>query len=250
MTLIDHILSIPVPLLEHWGYAIMGVMALLESTPILGGLVPGQTVVIFGGFLSKMGTLNPMILWIIASMGAIIGDLIGYSIGKRYGYDFIVRYGQKVYFKPVYFERTRNMMSAHAGKTLLVGRFIPFTRALAPFIAGASRVTLGRFLVYDIIGGIAWAFVSVGIGFLFGASYEIGARYFGRFIIVALILAIIIGYGYRFMQKRKHLFERSHMYLLAAAILSLYAFAKITDDVVKNQAIVRFDTMLHYRLME
>ena len=131
--------DIPLPLLNHWWYWIILFMAIAEALPLLGIFIPGQMIIIGWGFLAKIGILEiGDVLW-VATLGAILGDLIGYLIGKRYGYTFLSKYGKYFFFKEIYLKKTQKLMQGHTGKTLIIGRFNSLTRAFSPFIAGASR---------------------------------------------------------------------------------------------------------------
>ena len=203
MTLIDRLLDLPFPVLNHWGYWFILIMATLEASPIFSILIPGQLIIIIGGFLAKLGILNLYETIFVAASGAILGDLIGYSIGRRYGYSFITRYGKYFFFKKKHFEKTKRLMNHHTGKTLIIGRFNSLTRAFAPFVAGSTEVPFFRFIVYNMIGGISWAACYVIIGYVFGRGYEVASRYVEEFVFFIFIAMIIIIYLYRFVKKRK-----------------------------------------------
>ncbi|MBI5072562.1 DedA family protein [Candidatus Woesearchaeota archaeon] len=203
MSILDKILSLPFPVLNHWGYWIILLAATLESSPLFGILVPGQPIVIMGGFFVKLGILDMGDTIFIAALGAILGDVIGYGLGRKYGYSFITRYGKYFFFKQEHFEKTKKLMNHHTGKTLIIGRFNSLTRAFAPFVAGSSDISFIKFLTYNIIGGVSWAISLVMIGYVFGRSYEIASQYIGKFIFIAIVLSAVIMYVYRFVNKRK-----------------------------------------------
>ena len=211
MSIVDKILSLPFPVLNHWGYWIILFAAMLEASPFFGLLIPGQLIVIIGGFFVKLGILDIWDTILVVSLGAILGDLMGYLLGRKYGYSFITRYGKYFFFKREYFEKTKKLMKHHVGKTLIIGRFNSLTRAFAPFVAGSSEIPFIKFLTYNIIGGISWAVSFVMIGYIFGKGYEIAAQYIGKFIFIAIVLSVIIIYLYRFINKRKHIFSKYHL---------------------------------------
>lgn len=201
MPIIDKILDLPLPVLNHWGYWIILLSATLESSPIFGLLIPGQTIVILGGFFAKIGILDiGDVIW-VASLGAILGDSIGYFLGKRYGYSFILKYGKYFLFKKEYYKKIKRLVNRHTGKTLFIGRFNPLTRAFAPFVAGTSDVGILKFFTYNIIGGISWAVFFTLIGFIFGKSYEIASKYIERVILIAIAFSVLIIYVYYRIKK-------------------------------------------------
>lgn len=248
MSIIDKLVNLLLPALNHWGYWIVLFAAMLESLPLFGLFFPGQLIVVIGGFFVKLGVLDLGDTILIAATGAIIGDLIGYILGKRYGYAFITRYGKYFFFKKEYFEKTKKLMENHAGKTLVIGRFNSLTRAFAPFVAGSSNVSLLKFLIYNFIGGISWAISFVMIGYIFGRSYEIVSKYIGRFIFIALVASIIIIYLYRFVNKRKRVFTKHYLQILTLNIASLYLFSKMIEDVVDGEFITKVDVWINAKM--
>ena len=249
MSIVDKILSLPFPVLNHWGYWIILFAAMLEASPFFGLLIPGQLIVIIGGFFVKLGILDIWDTILVVSLGAILGDLMGYLLGRKYGYSFITRYGKYFFFKREYFEKTKKLMKHHVGKTLIIGRFNSLTRAFAPFVAGSSEIPFIKFLTYNIIGGISWAVSFVMIGYIFGKSYEIAAQYIGKFIFIAIVLSVIIIYLYRFINKRKHIFSKYHLYALILNIFSLYLFSKMIEDVIDGEMITRLDVWLNAKVI-
>ena len=206
---IDNILNLPIPVLIHWSYWIILLVAMLEASPIFGLLIPGQIFVITGGFLAKTGVLKIDDVIFVSALGAIIGDFIGYFLGKEYGYFFITRFGKYFFFKKEHFEKTKRLMNHHTGKTLIVGRFNSLTRSVAPFIAGSTNVSFLKFSIYNIIGGISWAISFVMIGYVFGKSYEIASQYVDKFIFIAIVLNILVVYLYGFIKKRRYILLES-----------------------------------------
>jgi len=92
MSIVNKILILSPTTISFWGYWIVLLSAFAEATPFLGLFIPGQTLVIIGGFFSRLGILNFVFVFFLSAIGAIIGDLIGYEMGKKYGYPFIKKY--------------------------------------------------------------------------------------------------------------------------------------------------------------
>lgn len=245
MSIIDNfLLNLPLPLIDHWGYLIIFLSAIIEALPALGTFSPGHTIVILGGFFAQLGVLRLSAVVLVAAAGAIIGDLLGYVIGRRYGHNFISRYGKYFFFNQEKYEATRQMVNQHAGKTLIIGRFSAFTRAFAPFIAGISHVRFGKFIAYDFIGGLAWAVASVLLGYFFGQTFAVAAKYFGYIVSAALVAIIAIVLGYRLLNKRWHIFIKHHFYYLIFNALSIYVFFKMAEDYLERESTYRLDLWL------
>ena len=203
MRIIDRIFYIPIPMLQVWGYPIIFMSALLEASPFFGIVVPGQTIIIIAGFFAKLHVFNLAYVIILSSIGAILGDLAGYILGRKYGYSFIKDYGKYFFFKKEYFTETKRLMNEHTGKTMVIGRFNSITRAFAPFVAGSSKVPLKRFLFYNVIGGISWGVFFSLVGYIFGKGYRIASRYIDQFLLVFFIIIAITTYFYISYRKRK-----------------------------------------------
>ena len=203
MKITDKILNLPIQVLQLWGYPIVFLAALLEASPFFGILIPGQTIVMIGGFYAKLDVLNIYYVIVLSSLGAIIGDLIGYVLGRAYGYSFIRDYGKYFFFKKEYFKRTKELMNEHTGKTIIIGRFNSITRAFAPFVAGSSKVPCKKFLFYNIVGGISWGVFFSLVGYIFGKAYKIASRYIDGFLAAFFIAAVLAVYFYIGHKRRK-----------------------------------------------
>ncbi|MFH0779694.1 MAG: bifunctional DedA family/phosphatase PAP2 family protein [Parcubacteria group bacterium] len=253
MHIIDAILKIPFPLLHHWAYWIVLAAAVLETAPVLGLFIPGQFIVIIGGFFASLGAIDiGDTIW-IAALGAIAGDLIGYFLGKKYGYSFIEKCGRYFSFGKekiaAGLEKTKKMVGEHAGKTLIIGRFNSLTRAFTPFVAGAMDVPFAKFLIYNIIGGSVWAAVFVMIGYIFGNSYGVASKYVGRFIVVGFILIVAFIFIYRFIDKRRHIFSKYYFKTLIFNLCSIYVFSKMLEDFFDKELMYRIDVWINAHIV-
>ncbi len=217
---------------SHSGYTILFIASLLEGLPILGQFIPGHTIVIFSGFLAKIGVLN--IYFVITSviLGATIGDIIGFIIGRKFGFAFLSKFAKYLFITESHIEKAKKLINEHAGKTIILGRFSPITRQLTPFIVGASGIHIKKFWLYDIFGVILWTIASVLLGYVFGASYHMIASVFGKFIIIAIIISIMLIWGYRFINREFHLFAKYELITLIASISGLYIFFKTLQDAI------------------
>jgi len=151
-------------------------------------------------------------------------------------------------FRRKQFNQAKALMDKHTGKSLVIGRFNSLTRSFAPFIAGSTDTPFSRFLLFNIIGGIAWSLAFVLTGFVFGQSYEAAAHYIGKFLTVALVAGIVIVYLYRFIDKRKHIFRKYHLYILSLNVFSLYVFSKMLEDVIDMESVVKLDVWLNQKV--
>src|SRR5215211_923450 len=121
-----------------WTYALVGVMAYLETAAFVGLVAPGETIVIAGGVIAGQGEIQLLPLIGLVWICAILGDTTSFYIGRRLGRGFLERHGPKVKITHERLEQVDGYFQRHGGKTILIGRFIGLVRALAPFIAGSS----------------------------------------------------------------------------------------------------------------
>jgi undecaprenyl-diphosphatase len=238
----EQIINFIEPILgDGLGYAVLFVATTLESFPLLGFLVPGGIITAVSGYLAKDGLFDFWTVVGLAFLGITTGDLFSYWLGRKYGYKFLLRIGKYFYFKEEHYEKTKKLISGHVGKTLILGRFAAVTKALLSFVLGSTHTAFKKFLFCNTIGAFLWALIFTSLGYLFGQSFEIATRYLGRFFLLAIILGIVIAAAYRFANKRKHVFEKYHLYVLIINIISLLTFLSIADEVKDGGIFTRLD---------
>lgn len=223
-------------IVEHGGYFILFVITVLEGVPVIGSLVPGHTTVILSGFFSKLHIFNINIVVPLVIISAMIGDYTGYYLGRKYGYGFLKKFGKLLFIKEEYIEKARTIIGNHTGKSIILGRFNPITRPLVPFIIGASNIHQKKFWLYDFMGVFIWSIVSIGIGYVFGAGYHAISGLLGKFIIIAIVIAILIVWSYSFINRKFHLFAKYELIVLFCNLLGLYGFFKTIQDALKDHA--------------
>jgi undecaprenyl-diphosphatase len=172
-----------------WGYAVVFLGAALESAAFLGLLVPGESLVIVSGMLAAAGLFDLPTLITVISAGAVVGDSIGYELGRRLGRPWLLRRGARLGFHRDRIEAVDAFFDRHGGKAVLIGRFIGFLRALAPFVAGSSRMPYLRFLAYNVVGAVLWAVGCVLLGYFVGAAWPVVEKWVGR---TGLVLGLVI----------------------------------------------------------
>jgi membrane protein DedA with SNARE-associated domain/membrane-associated phospholipid phosphatase len=228
------------------GYGILFITTLIEGVPLFGMAVPGHVTIILGGFLAKIGTLNLYWVLIISMLGAVLGDFIGFYIGRRYGMNFIERMRPYFFIRNDHITRAQDLLARHTGKALIIGRFSPITRALMPFLVGVSGIKATRFWLFNILGGVSWVVISVGLGYIFGASYHAAVGYLGKFMVVAIIAIILILWGYKFVNMRFHIFTRYEIFTLIFNVVSLLVLARtIQDALAPASFLAQFDVQVN-----
>jgi membrane protein DedA with SNARE-associated domain len=156
--------------LASYGYVVVFVLVLMES---LGIPVPGETALI-GAALYAGSTHRLQIWWVIAvaAAGAIVGDNIGYSIGRYGGAKLLLRYGEKLHIDEGRIKIGIWLFRSHGGKVVFWGRFVSILRTYAAFLAGTNQMAWPRFLVFNAAGGIVWATIYGVAYYEFGSSLQ------------------------------------------------------------------------------
>ena len=179
-------------LIEHYmliyGYWAVFFGVMLENA---GLPVPGETILLVAGYFSSTGEFNIALVMLIAAVGAVIGDNIGFAVGHHFGRAFILRVGRFVFLTPKRFEHMENYFKSHGNKTIFVARFITGLRVFAALLAGASNMRWRTFLFYNVTGAILWSIVITTLGFLFGESLPILIRWVGRSGTILLVAGVI-----------------------------------------------------------
>jgi len=208
--MIEKVLAI-IGLLQHWVYLIIFLVAFLEGAAFMGFLVPGETVVVLSGSLASLGYLQLGSCLLVISLGAILGDTVGYIIGKAVGKVYLEKHRRFLLFKETHIRKTEEYFRRHGGKTVFVGRFMSVLREMVPFTAGVSNMPLQKFLIYEISGGICWTFVYTLLGYFFVRSWEYIGTWAGKaglFAFFVVLLLAGLSYLYRWLViKQPELFE-------------------------------------------
>lgn len=153
--------------------------------------MPGETIVVTGGILSSFGVLGLTETLVVAVAGALTGDNVGFWLGRRLGRPWLEQHGRKIGVDMETLRRVDDLFARHGGKAVLIGRFIGFLRAMAPFAAGSARMRYATFVVYNTIGATAWGIFFVLLGYFLGASWPVVERWFGR-VGIAVGLVVLI----------------------------------------------------------
>ncbi len=216
------------------GYPILFLAIVLEGFPLVGTLVPGHVAIIAGGFLAHTGILNIWILIAVCLSAAIIGDAIGFYLGRRYGIHLIDRFRPYFFIRDEHITKAQGLLEKHTGKAMIIGRLSPVTRALMPFLVGTSSTTHARFWIFNIIGATLWVIPSILLGYLFSFGFEAAAGYFGRAVVGAVIFSGLIIWGYRFINIRFHIFRRYELFALIINVISLVVLSLMIRDALAN----------------
>lgn len=185
-------------------YLIVACLVFAEDALFVGFVLPGETAAVLGGVVASRGHVQLWLMMALVVLAAIIGDTVGYEIGKHFGPRLLkLRILRKRVQK---LEAAQEFLRRRGGAAVFLGRFIAFFRAVMPALAGTSRMPYPRFLAYNAAGGLVWGAGFVLLGFLAGNSYEAVAKVAGRdlaLVIAAVAVVAIVVWRVR-KSRREH----------------------------------------------
>ena len=185
---------------NHWiegagvigGLLIIGAIIFAESGLLIGFFLPGDTLLFSAGFFAAQDKLPLAGVLAVILACAIIGDNVGYTIGKKAG-PRLFRKKDGIIFRQEYIQRAEAFYEKHGGKTIILARFIPIVRTFAPVVAGVGNMHHGRFALYNVIGASIWTFSIVMLGYWLGSLIE--PEIMERWILIAVALAMTITFA-------------------------------------------------------
>lgn len=169
-------------------------MPALESSAFVGFVFPGEAALVVGGVVASQGRVPVLAVMGAGILGAVLGDAVGYAVGRRWGPALLARLPHR-FFPPERIGRAQLYLARHGGRAVFVGRFTATLRVLVPGLAGMSGVPYRRFAVANAAGALGWGVLSVLIGYLGGAGWQHLSSVVGHvaLVIVAALLAVAVG---------------------------------------------------------
>ncbi|MCK9195777.1 MAG: DedA family protein [Syntrophales bacterium] len=190
-------------LIQHfgvWVYLIVFMIVFCETGLVVTPFLPGDSLLFGLGALAAIGDLNVAWLFVLLSGAAIAGDTVNYYIGKYVG-PKVFHQETSRFFKREYLERTHRFYEKYGGKTIVIARFVPIIRTFAPFVAGIGAMTYAKFIIYNVLGGIAWVAIFILGGYYFGNLPFVKSN-FTMVIMAIIIISVMPGVIEYFRQRR------------------------------------------------
>jgi len=185
---------------RHYGYLIVFLPILGESAGIP---LPGETVLLAGGLAASKGILSLPLVILVGASAAIIGDNLGYLVGRRGGRPLLFRYGSLLRVKDRQIAILDSFFLKHGPKTVFFGRWVIFLRVWAALFAGASQMHWRQFVFWNALGGLAWATTMGSLAYVFAASVVRISKLFGVLAwVFAIVVAIAVAIFINQIQKR------------------------------------------------
>lgn len=266
-------------LVTSYGYIIVALFIVLES---IGVPVPAETALLLAAAYAGAGHLHLSILIGVATCAAVVGDAIGYWLGRKGGRPLIERYGRWVHLDTKRLDRIEQFFARHGPKAVFFGRFISILRTYVALFAGISRMSYLTFTLFNVMGGIAWATLFSLLGFVFGQNLravEQVIRYLGWGLLLAIGLLLLAVLAWRWITRHHEVLLEQRDWLLAnplvvrlrsrynrqlswllarltpgqylglyltlglaASIACVWLFGGLAQDILAHDPIVQFDT--------
>lgn len=175
-----------------WTYGILFAIVFCETGLVVTPFLPGDSLLFATGALAALpsSSLNVGVLAALLCLAAILGDTVNYWIGKAVGVR-VFRDDARV-LKTDYLRRTERFYARYGGKTIVIARFVPIVRTYAPFVAGASRMHYGRFITFNVLGGVTWICLFLFAGYFFG-NIPVVRDNFGLVILAIIVVSLLPG---------------------------------------------------------
>jgi membrane protein DedA with SNARE-associated domain len=188
-------------LFGRYGYSVVFWGVFLENT---GVPVPGETMLLAGSALAHSGALS--LKWVIAAAigGAILGDNLGFFIGRRGGRRLVERYGSRIGLTPAQLEEFDRFFERHGPKTVFLARFITGLRVVGAVLAGGSGLSWRSFLFYNASGAVVWSTAVSLAGYLLGRSWEVLEVWIGRLGVIGLLVGGGLVVAWFVRDRRQH----------------------------------------------
>ena len=190
-------------LLHDYGYFAVAAFLFFED---FGVPLPGETMLIAASLYAGAGHLNVWVVGIVGFLAAVLGDNVGYLIGRKGGRKVVDRWGKYVLVTPERFDRAEGWFLKHGGVVVCFARYVEGLRQLNGVIAGTVEMPWKKFLFFNALGAALWVTTWTSLGYLAGNNVETIARYFTVFVVIAaVVLAVYVFFHVRHIRRRRRI---------------------------------------------
>lgn len=189
-----------------WLYVIVFLIIFCETGLVVTPFLPGDSLLFaIGALTARPDGLNLWVILVSLTVAAILGDSVNYWVGHYLGDKIQHRYPRLI--KPAHIKRTHEFYERYGGKTIIIARFVPIVRTLAPFVAGVGSMTYSRFMMFNVTGALLWIGLLVPAGYFFG-NLEIVRKNFSLVVLVIIFLSILPA-AIEFLRERRRLSKQN-----------------------------------------
>lgn len=211
---IDKFLGVFIHEYGAWVYAVLFLIVFCETGLVVLPFLPGDSLLFIGGAFCATGEMNLGLLIVLLLVAAVVGNTVNYMVGRSIGprvfnshIPFLERFLDRTAL-----QKTHNFYEKHGGKTIVLARFIPVVRTFAPFVAGASEMTVSRFQLFNILGALLWVLLLVFLGYFFG-NIPFIRQYLNLIVLVgigAAVVPVVLGALWKVTRKNASAKPGSH----------------------------------------
>jgi membrane-associated protein len=183
------------PALVQWaGYVGLTLIIFAETGLLVGFFLPGDSLLVTAGLLAADPAfgLDVWLLGLILTVAAIVGDTVGYHVGKATGPRIFTR-EDSLFFHKDHLLKAQAFYEKHGGKTIIIARFMPIVRTFAPVVAGVGQMRYASFLAFNVVGGVLWIWSMLLTGFVLAKTVPGVAKHVEKVILVVVFLSILPG---------------------------------------------------------
>lgn len=205
-------------IIESGGILLVALIIFAESGLLVGFFLPGDTLLFGAGLYASQGRISLVWLMLAVVIAAVIGDNVGYSIGRRTGHR-IFKKKDSLLFKHEHIETAEKFYERHGGKTIVLARFTPIVRTFAPVVAGVGKMPRPRFFFFNIIGGILWGAGMPLLGYTIGSRIPHLDKYIEIVVLGVVLLSLFVAFGHILREKENRQILASRIKLFIRNIL-------------------------------
>ncbi|HEY4304592.1 MAG TPA: VTT domain-containing protein [Gemmatimonadaceae bacterium] len=175
------------------GYVGLTAIIFAETGLLVGFFLPGDSLIVTAGLLAATtGVFNVWLLGLLLTVASIIGNTIGYTIGKAAGPKLFSR-EDSLLFNKKHLNRAHEFYERHGGKTIVIARFMPIVRTFVPVVAGMGQMEYRRYTIYNIVGGLGWIWSMLFIGYFLGSYIPGVDQHIEQVIIIVVFVSLLPG---------------------------------------------------------
>ncbi len=191
-----------------WTYLILFLIIFCETGLVVTPFLPGDSLLFLAGVFAGRGSLSLTVLIVSLIVAAVVGDTVNYWVGHFLGHRLIA--SKRRIIKPEHLAYTHEFFEKYGGKTIILARFVPIVRTLAPFVAGLGEMSYGRFMSYNVVGGSAWVLLCTLAGYgLYKNEYVQNHFFVVELLIIFLSLLPMIWELWKARRRRREFRELS-----------------------------------------
>jgi membrane-associated protein len=186
-----------------WTYVILVLVVFCETGLVITPFLPGDSLLFAAGAIAAdpAAGLDPLVLYVLLTVAAIVGDSVNYSIGARLGIKIFDL--NLPFVKREYLDRANEFYAKHGAKMIVMARFVPIVRTFAPFAAGIAKMDYKTFITYNVVGALIWTTLFIWAGYFFGNLPFVQDNF--ELVALAIVVLSVVPMIYEWMQsRRKH----------------------------------------------